>query len=331
MAQTDMQTGTVAGFFDSETKAKQAIDELTAAGFSKSQIGMALSSGTGTFGTSLRNEDDDAATSVGSSAKNAARQAGAAGESVWNKVKDFFGGNEAEPYAGEQSGAPLSTREITDEPGYGTGYEDEGYHSDAVHHSLSGLSVPHERASYLGGRLGSGDEGAVVTVTAGDRLDEAEAILERNGADLGNNSSAPVASTPTPAAATGAQNIKLYGEVLRVHKDRISRGEVNVRKEVITEMQTVEVPVTREELVIERVAGTGEMVADGEAFDGQSIRIPLSEEFASVDKQAFVREEVRVGKRDVTDTQSFDESVRREELKIDDQTTPTTTKSTSKF
>ena len=53
---------------------------------------------------------------------------------------------------------------------------------------------------------------------------------------------------------TGADRIQLFGEVLRVHKERISRGEVRLHKDVVTDRQTVEVPVTREELVLERVA-----------------------------------------------------------------------------
>lgn len=334
MAQAEMQTGTVAGFFDNEDGAERAIDELISAGFTREQIGVALSSGTG---TSQGVTDTTDGTDRVSDAPH--------GEGMWTKIKSFFGGNEAEPYAGERSGDALSTREITDEPGYGAGSDSEGYHSDAVHHSLSGLSVHPERASYFGGRLGQGDQGAVVTVSAGNRDTEAEAILKRNGADLGDSptgtqttntqtndtlprgiagvgaAGAGYAGTTQPdTTATGQQNIKLYGEVLRVHKDRVSRGEVNLRKEVITENQTIEVPVSREELVIERVAGTGDMVPDGEAFGAQTIRVPLTEEVASVDKQAFVREEIRVGKREVANTESFDETVRHEELKIDDAT-----------
>ena len=88
--------------------------------------------------------------------------------------------------------------------------------------------------------------------------------------------------------------------------------------------QTIQVPVTREELVIERVPVSGETAVDGDAFGGREIRIPLSEEMASVDKQAVVREEIRVGKRDVTENKSFDEQVRSEELKVEDDTKTTT-------
>lgn len=333
MAQAEMQTGTVAGFFDSEGNAERAISELISAGFTRGQIGVALSSGSGaTTGGTGMTSGQTGATSGQTTAGSIATGVAAQGEGVWDKVKSFFGGNEAEPYAGEQTGNGMSTREITSEAGYGNGYDEEGYHSDAVHHSLSGLSVQPERASYFGGRLSQGDQGAVVTVSAAGRASEAEAILQRNGADLGNSPSTQVSQQAGYGAAkgseltTGTQNIKLYGEVLRVHKDRVSRGDVNIRKEVVTEMQTIEVPVTREELVIERIAGTGEMMPDGEAFGAQTIRVPLTEEVASVDKQAFVREQVNIGKRDVSTTESFDESIRHEELKIDDTTKLSNTK-----
>jgi len=45
--------------------------------------------------------------------------------------------------------------------------------------------------------------------------------------------------------ARGAQRLELLKEVLQVNKRRVQTGEVT-RKEVITEMQTVQVPVTRE-------------------------------------------------------------------------------------
>ena len=116
------------------------------------------------------------------------------------------------------------------------------------------------------------------------------------------------------------QNIQLLGEVLRVHKDRINRGEVVVRKDIITETQTVQVPVTREELVVERVDVAPDTPARGSIGQDQEIRIPLTEETASIDKGTVVREEVAVGKKPVQETRDFSGEVRREELVVDDQT-----------
>ena len=99
-----------------------------------------------------------------------------------------------------------------------------------------------------------------------------------------------------------------------MQKDRVSRGEVIVRKEVITEMQTIEVPVSREELVIERISADGMSTATGTIGDGSVIRIPLSEELASVDKSTVVREEFSVGKKTTEDVRNVGAEVRHEEL-----------------
>ena len=112
--------------------------------------------------------------------------------------------------------------------------------------------------------------------------------------------------------------MQLFGEVLRVHKDRINRGEARIRKDVVTENQTIEVPVTREELVLERVAVTGNTPAPNASIgSGQEIRVPLSEEAVRLEKEPVVREEVLVGKREVEDVATLSGDVRREELRID--------------
>jgi uncharacterized protein (TIGR02271 family) len=133
-----------------------------------------------------------------------------------------------------------------------------------------------------------------------------------------------VGERPANAETRPMDRVQLFGEVLRVHKERISRGEVRVRKDVITENQTIEVPVMREELVLERVQVSGETPASSANIGGsQEIRIPLSEEKVRVEKQAVVREEVNVGKREVAGVETVNADVRREELRVDpDPETP---------
>jgi uncharacterized protein (TIGR02271 family) len=282
---------TVVGYFPSQATAESAISALKQAGFQQNQIGVAA-----------RSAQETADASGSSTAYKAGKNAGGA----WESIKNFFGGNAAEPYAGEATKETFNDHVLTP----------EDYGSDDVHHSLANLSVPSEHARYFGHRLGTGNEGAVLTVNADGREEEAIGIIEANGGDIGDEADSYDYGTETPRS-TDAQNIQLYGEVLRVHKDRISRGEVRVRKEVSTTNQTVEVPVTREELVVERVPVTGQVPATGAAFDAKEIRIPLSEERATVSKQAVVREEVLIGKKQVTNVETLDEQVRSEELKID--------------
>jgi len=281
--------GTVVGYFPSQATAESAISALNQAGFQQQQIGVAVRS---------------AQPAASSSGSTTAYKAGKATGGAWESVKNFFGGNSVEPYAGEAAKETFNDHVLTS----------EDYRTDDVDESLAGLSVPAERARYFGHRLGTGDEGAVVTVDAGSRELEAVEIINSNGGDIGDEADSYDYETERRA---GGQKIQLYGEVLRVHKDRISRGEVRVRKEVTTTTQTVEVPVTREELVVERVPVSGQVPAPGATFDSEEIRIPLSEDRATVSKHAVVQEEVRLGKKEVTNVETLDEQVRSEELKID--------------
>ena len=282
---------TVAAYFPSQSSAESAILKLKQAGFQQSQIGLA------TAGTATT-ADQSGSTSY---------KAGHAAGNAWEKFKSMFEGNSAEPYAGETTKETFNDNVITPDPVYG---------SEDLHGSLADMSVAQEHSRYFGHRMANG-EGLLVTVNAAGREAEALEILEQSGGDVGANAAGYDYGT-TPSV--GAQNIQLYGEVLRVNKDRIQRGEVRIRKEVHSTTQTVEVPVTREELVIERTPVTGVTTATGSAFQGEEIRIPLTEERASVTKEAVVREEVRVGKKEVTTVESHDEQVRHEELSVEGDT-----------
>jgi uncharacterized protein (TIGR02271 family) len=88
--------------------------------------------------------------------------------------------------------------------------------------------------------------------------------------------------------------------------DRISRksveslGEARLRKEIVTEMRTIQVPVTREELVIEYTGGGGTVIIEGrELAAGETVRIPLWEERVQVDvtKHMLREEDIVIDKR----------------------------------
>ena len=116
------------------------------------------------------------------------------------------------------------------------------------------------------------------------------------------------------------QRMQLLGEELDVRKERVQKGEVRVRKEAVTETPHLQVPVAREELVIDRHPA-GQSDTTSKVGDDAEMRIPLSEEQVRIDKRPVVRDEVVVGKRNVDDIQRVSEDVRREELRIDEQAT----------
>ncbi len=313
MAYTDLQTrSTLAAYFATHAESHAALDELRAAGFKAEHVGIASRQNPA---TAPANTTTAATTS---SATNT--------EGTWAKIKNFFEGNEPEPYADESRRGAVESHEITPGDGFsGTSaaaYDEDGYNTSDVHNSLSQLDIPEEHARYFGHRMGRGEEGVIVTVHPHGRDREAEEILVRNGGDLGSGAAEYGYDEPetTGANTTGsAQRIQLLGEVLRVHKERISSGEVRLRKEVITEQQTIQVPVSHEELVVERIAGDGLTPVTGTIGADSEIRVPLSQEVASVDKQTVVREQVGIGTRTVEGVQNLNSEVQHEELRIGDE------------
>lgn len=111
--------------------------------------------------------------------------------------------------------------------------------------------------------------------------------------------------------------MQLHEEKLNVHKQPVETGEVRVRKEVVTEHKTIDVPVQREEVVIERHAVCSQPASSADIRSGDEIRIPVKEEQVRVDKQAVVTEEVKVGKRQVQDTEHVSGTVRKEKVHVE--------------
>jgi uncharacterized protein (TIGR02271 family) len=110
-----------------------------------------------------------------------------------------------------------------------------------------------------------------------------------------------------------------YEEQLQAQKTTQQAGEAVLRKDVVEEVQTIEVPVRREELRIERHAVDGDTVVDGDqAFSGDTIRVPLMEEQVEVRKVARPVEEIEIGKVATEETQQVQETVRKERFDLDD-------------
>jgi uncharacterized protein (TIGR02271 family) len=259
----------VIAFFSNTDDAYRAVAQLKDAGFTSEEIGVISRSDRETAGTS-------------STTSSATRD-----ESFWDKLKNFFSGDDSDN-------------------------EDVEYRE-----ASRGMNWDQDRADYYYSGIGRG--GALVSVS-GPRSEEARRILQSAGGDLRESGFERTASTGRTGTSAGEQDyrIQLRGEVLRTFRERVQRGEVRLRKEVVTENKTVQVPVSREELVIERTAASGHSPANaGEIGTDQEIRVPLSEERARVEKQPVVNEEVRVGKRAVQNTENVSQDVRHEELRVD--------------
>ncbi len=124
---------------------------------------------------------------------------------------------------------------------------------------------------------------------------------------------------PTDTLNTNNENIQLKEEQLDVNTHDVTTGEVDIHKHVVNDTKTVEVPVKREEIVIERKpvnVEASDNISD-DSLEDETITIPLKEEQIDVNKHTVVREEVGIHKKEHEDMKQVTEEVSREELDID--------------
>ena len=95
-------------------------------------------------------------------------------------------------------------------------------------------------------------------------------------------------------------------------------GQLKVRKRVRTDREHIEVPTRHEEVSVERVPVEGE-ASEAEIGEDEVV-VPVTEEEVVVSKRPVVKEEVRVRKDVVSDTETVEEDVRREEIDVEDET-----------
>ena len=110
----------------------------------------------------------------------------------------------------------------------------------------------------------------------------------------------------------------LSKEEVKVGKRTVGAGEVKLHKTITTEQVNVPVELKREDIVIERVPGHEVESTGKDAFQEEHIAVPLSREEPVVEKETHVTGAVRVRKTEGVEKETIRESVRREDLDIDE-------------
>jgi len=143
--------------------------------------------------------------------------------------------------------------------------------------------------------------------------------------DFAQSDTEAVVDEPLQTHDTDSIRVQRYEEDLQAQKQAVDAGEVTIRKDVVQEQETLDVPVTREEVQISR-STVDRPVGDSEqAFqDGDTIRVPIVEEQVTVTKEPRIVEEIEIQKVAHQDTETVSDSVRREEVYVDEQTDGTT-------
>jgi uncharacterized protein (TIGR02271 family) len=108
--------------------------------------------------------------------------------------------------------------------------------------------------------------------------------------------------------------VPLIEERLNVSKTT-STTQYTLTKEPVAEKKTIEVPVTHEELVVERRPPKDSYSSpEGPVKSKTEIKVPLNREEVEVTKEPFVKEEVVVKKKPVTETRTVSDTVTKERI-----------------
>ena len=146
-----------------------------------------------------------------------------------------------------------------------------------------------------------------------------------------NRTDAAVMNGPEMTAATGRLEASVTqdregsmagptGEQASLARDQGGMAShVQIHKNVVEEQQTLTLPVTREEVIVERVRmrGASQTVAP-DAFQEQDIEVPVMGEEVIAEKRTRVSEEIRLRKQQVTEQEQISDTVRNERAHIEE-------------
>lgn len=110
----------------------------------------------------------------------------------------------------------------------------------------------------------------------------------------------------------------LSEEELEIRRQRMSAGEVDIHKRVVTEHVSTPVTTMREEAVVERRPISEATLQAGTArIEGDEIHVPLMEEEVIVEKRVVPKEELVVKKHMVQETETVEADLRKERVDVD--------------
>ena len=313
MTMTNNSSSTVVGVFEDRDRARDAIEALKDAGFRADSISVL---------TPDKRSTREIAEDTGSNAAEGAATGAIAGGLLGGLGGWLVGiGALAIPGVGPFIAAGAFATAL--------GGAALGAGLGAIAGALVGMGVPEEHARYYEDEAKAGR--TLVTVRANGRYDDAQRIMRKYGAyDVESQHSGAMATrtaspavSSTPRASTQAppiratRRLQLREEELVAKKQNVEKGEVQVSKDVVTEQKTLEVPVRREEVTIERTP-VDRRPSDRPIDDREdTISVPVHEERVEVEKRPVVYEEVGVGKREVQATERVSDTVRREEARVE--------------
>jgi uncharacterized protein (TIGR02271 family) len=138
-------------------------------------------------------------------------------------------------------------------------------------------------------------------------------VTEKEAKDLYIKQESPLVDDQEDSDTT----VSLVEERLEPRTKQIME-EATIVKEPIKETKHMDVSLTHEELVLERRPLAEPQMTDEEPVDSRTeIKIPLKREEIETTKQSYVKEEVIVTKKPITETETITEELTSEKLTED--------------
>ena len=296
-------TTTAVGVFHDLREAQHAVRELKAAGFSDDQIGVL---GTDRDGLAARELQGDADTGT------KAGEGAAIGAGVGLGTGALWGLGIAAGVlpavgpviAGGTLAAILASAAGTAAAG-------------GIAGALIGAGISEDEATYYQEQVEAGR--IVVTVHADGEAhhDRAAAILDdANAYDYDRRESDYARDAKVDQRQDRTGRMVARKEVASIDKHARVAEDVTLRREVQTRTEQVEVPLKKEELVIERTQLDRE--AKGTIGDGAAEQhVTLREEVADVNKRTVAKEAVSIGKKTVRDDVKVQTELKEEKIVVD--------------
>ena len=165
------------------------------------------------------------------------------------------------------------------------------------------------------GQVGEGEKADLgVLPTTHSRLEE---VADQPYEGQRETSERTASAQPRETGRESTIEVPLSEEEVKVGKRTVGAGEVKLHKTITTEEVNVPVELKREDIVVERVPAH-EVESGKEPFQEEHIQIPLSREEPVVEKEIRLTGGVRVRKTEGVEKQTIQETVRREDVDVDE-------------
>ena len=167
-------------------------------------------------------------------------------------------------------------------------------------------------AAQAGTAAGTGAAAGTAAGTTGRREETTKTSAEtkKTSADTGKK-----------AATSDDGSVIRSEEQLNVNKEKVASGRARLRKYVVEDTETVEVPVSREEVKVEREKLSPEEAKKlGNTRIGEENDVVLHEEQVNVDKETVPVEKINLNKETVTEKQKVSEDLKKERVEFQDET-----------